>query len=288
MTLDVIKVLLVEDNSGDERLIRELLSEESYPGFDVSSAGSLEEAVGYIQKNSVDAILLDLYLPDSQGLETFNRMQREAGTIPVVILTGYTDDATAIQTMRKGAQDCLIKGDTSPEQLVKAIRYAIERSHYMARMEEEITRLEKLTGSKETPVSTSLYGIGPLRESYPEIFKQLTAEYSRLLNMALEKRAYKTNTSYTSGERELIDKLGGLRAGPRDLIDIHVSVIKSEVSSMNSERAAAFIEEARLLVLELTGYLALFYRNNIYISGNNKTREFLKHFSNEIEEEINE
>lgn len=121
-----MRVLLIEDNPGDARLIREYLAEGRAEALliwvDRLAAGIEQLAAG-----PVDAVLLDLSLPDSHGLETFTRVRDHAPGAPVVVLSGLSDETMAVRAVQEGAQDYLIKGQVDGQLLVRALRYAIER-----------------------------------------------------------------------------------------------------------------------------------------------------------------
>ncbi len=123
-----IRVLLVEDNAGDARLVREHLRDaDGGQPFALDSFPTLAEAVGSLARSRPDIVLLDLSLPDSFGLETLARWQLTAPELPVIVLTGSDDEALAVAAVREGAQDYLVKGRIDGELLAQAIRYAIER-----------------------------------------------------------------------------------------------------------------------------------------------------------------
>lgn len=122
-----IAILLVEDNPGDRRLIREMLAEASNVTFDVKYADRLETAIEYLRQNGVEIILLDLGLPDSQGLETLRKIYAQVSRTPIVVLTGLNDETIGLQAVNEGAQDYLIKGQVDTHLLKRTIRYAIER-----------------------------------------------------------------------------------------------------------------------------------------------------------------
>lgn len=136
-----MKILLVEDNQGDARLIREMLAEVTTEQFDLVHVESLSDALKTLTQEPCDIILLDLGLPDSQGIDTFNNVYERAKMVPIVILTGLSDEAFAITAMRQGAQDYLSKNDVEPNLLARALRYAIERK----RLEERMTLTAQLT-----------------------------------------------------------------------------------------------------------------------------------------------
>lgn len=122
-----IKVLLVEDNPGDVFLLQELLKEVTTVVVELIRVEQLSEALNYLAKEIFDVILLDLSLPDSQGLETFVIAHHQAKATPIIVLTGIDDETLAIRAMQEGAQDYLVKGQVTGDLLVRSMRYAIER-----------------------------------------------------------------------------------------------------------------------------------------------------------------
>ena len=122
-----IKILLVEDNPGDARLIKETLSEAAADQFELACAERLDLALEHVAKHEVDVVLLGLTLPDSSGLLTFERMHAQALTIPTIVLTGLDVETLGTEAVQKGAQDYLIKGQVDTPLLVRSVRYAIER-----------------------------------------------------------------------------------------------------------------------------------------------------------------
>jgi diguanylate cyclase (GGDEF)-like protein/PAS domain S-box-containing protein len=125
------KVLLVEDNPGDARLLREMFNEQGSSSTEVTIVQSLCEAEEYLAKHATDIILLDLGLPDAQGLEVVRRAHAAAPRVPLVVLTGLDDESLAAQALQEGAQDYLVKSqiDTygTTRGLLRALRYSIER-----------------------------------------------------------------------------------------------------------------------------------------------------------------
>jgi DNA-binding NarL/FixJ family response regulator len=142
MIQDKVKVLLVEDNPAEARLLREALLEAGRRKVEVEHAERLKEALDRIRSHRFDALLLDLSLPDSQGLDTLARAQAEAPFQAIVVLTGNDDEKVAIEAVRMGAQDYLFKGDTHGQLLLRAIYYAIERKRAMAEREQLIQKLQ--------------------------------------------------------------------------------------------------------------------------------------------------
>src|ERR1700722_6360265 len=124
-----VKVLLVEDNPGDARLIQESLADSATDRFDIVLADRLATALSRLSEGGIDAILLDLALPDSNGRETFDKTRAQAPSLPIIVLTGLGDDALALKMIREGAQDYVAKMELNGSILARAIRYSIEREH---------------------------------------------------------------------------------------------------------------------------------------------------------------
>lgn len=122
-----MKILLVEDNLADAEFLEEILIESSLAEASLIHVFQLVEAWEQLQADTFDAILLDLSLPDSHGLNTLAKVHSHSPDIAILVLTGLNDQEIALQAVREGAQDYLIKGQINPQLLDRAIRYAIER-----------------------------------------------------------------------------------------------------------------------------------------------------------------
>jgi diguanylate cyclase (GGDEF)-like protein len=122
-----LRVLSIEDNPGDAILVREMLRDASPDGFVLENHDRLSTAVAQLLEGSVDCVLLDLSLPDAEGLEALAQVRTVALDVPIVVLTGRTDEVLAVQAVHEGAQDYLIKGQVDARLLSRSINYAIER-----------------------------------------------------------------------------------------------------------------------------------------------------------------
>ncbi len=141
----IVRVLLIEDNPGDARLIKEALAESTATRFLVEVVQTLADGLVRLADQDVDAALIDLSLPDSVGLETFHRARAGAEAIPIIVLTGLDDDTVASAAVNAGAQDFISKNRLQPDSLARAIRYAIER-HRMLQQVRQMAVLDELTG----------------------------------------------------------------------------------------------------------------------------------------------
>jgi PAS domain S-box-containing protein/putative nucleotidyltransferase with HDIG domain len=136
MTKPSIQILMVEDSETDALLLEETLSQDGLNSFEFTLSERLKTGLELLHQQKFDLILLDLGLPDSQGLESFEKVHNEFPDIPVVVLSGLTDEKLALEAVQAGAQDYLVKGPTSWEIAPRAIRYAIERQQSQAALRE--------------------------------------------------------------------------------------------------------------------------------------------------------
>ena len=122
-----VRVLLIEDSPSDALLIRESLAEGKDGEFRVRCVADLSEGLQALSEAKSDVALVDLSLPDRQGVATFHRLHAEAPHVPVVVLTGLDDESVAMEAVHAGAQDFLVKGHVHGDVLRRSIHYAIER-----------------------------------------------------------------------------------------------------------------------------------------------------------------
>lgn len=128
MDNEKLRLLLIEDNEGDAYLIQDMLKQAKNTEFNAETAATLTNGLERLAKDDINIVLLDLSLPDSMGLDSFSRIHAHAPKMPVVIVTGSTDEMQAITALQKGAQDYLIKGQFDSDLLEHSIHYAIERN----------------------------------------------------------------------------------------------------------------------------------------------------------------
>lgn len=125
--IDAISVLLVEDSPSDADVLEQSLRRAGAGRFHVTWVERLDDAMTLLPREAFDVMLLDLSLPDSSGPDTFRRAQAAAPRLPIVVLTGVTDESVGLAAVREGVQDYLVKGQADGRQIARAIRYAIER-----------------------------------------------------------------------------------------------------------------------------------------------------------------
>jgi len=138
-----IQLLVLEDNPGDARLIKEQLAVFPAASFEITFAARLDEALRHLGERHFDVVLTDLHLLDSQGLATVNAVRRRSNGAAVLVLSGSGDDPLAAQAVREGAQDYMVKGEVTPKGLGRALCHAIERKKLELRLREVVTGLEQ-------------------------------------------------------------------------------------------------------------------------------------------------
>ena len=240
-----IRVLLVEDNPADARLLREYLTEPDGQQFHVTHAARLAEAVNFIKSDRFDLALLDLSLPDSQSLETVRRVRSEAPNTPVVVLTGMDDESLGTEAVREGAQDYLVKGQADRRLLVRAIRYALERH----RAEEALARYRD---SLEELVAQRTAALAATNEA-------LQAEMSvRVRAEAALESAHRKLTTDRERQRfllasELHDSIGQELVGLKLTIEQVRATAKGTLSGAPDRLLSGAVEKCMALIREVRG-----------------------------------
>lgn len=144
MKSEIIRVLIIEDNPDSAQLILEELTEVNSGKFELKCAERLSTGLECLGKGDVDVVLLDMSLPDSNGLDTLIKVRAHSLELPIVVLTSLDEEEFAIKAVQNGAQDYLVKGSVDGNVLVRSIRYAIERHRMLKELEEVKLRLEHL------------------------------------------------------------------------------------------------------------------------------------------------
>ena len=140
----MIKVLLIGDNPGDARLIQKMISEIDGATFDLERVDRLSDGLKHLSGKDVHVVLLDLNLPDSKGFDTFKKVYAKVPEVPIVIFTGLKDNKIAIECVRRGAQDYLVKGKVDGDLASRKLLYSIERKKARKALQESEGRYRSL------------------------------------------------------------------------------------------------------------------------------------------------
>lgn len=195
-TIDAqVHVLIIEDNEEHAELLEKLLASSEYPRFRVSIVHTLAAGLESLQSGSVEMVLLDLTLPDSQGTPTFCTVSEVAPKLPIVILSGISDVTVAIEVVQLGAQDYLVKGHVDNHLLLRSIQYSIERKRAEIALREARDELDARVQERTAE----------LLEANSRLHAEI-AERKRAEEQSLE------------SNRQLMDALAELRAMQQDLV----------------------------------------------------------------------
>jgi len=192
MSEKTVRILLVEDNPGDARLMREMLNEPASCKYDLTHHKSMEKAMTHLVANPVDIVLLDLGLPDASGLGAVQQVHAIAAGVPIVVLTGSDDELLAAQALQEGAQDYLIKGQIEPHALLRSLRYAIERQERARQLETEIEERKRAEDRFRVMVETAPTGIviaderGRIAEVNAQALQMFGYDRGELIGEAIE------------------------------------------------------------------------------------------------------
>jgi len=201
-----MRILVIEDNPADFELIRDLLSDAQEPFFEIETAQYLSSALSVLDGGRIDLILLDLGLPDSQGIDTVRSVRRHSPGIPIVVLTGLDDEETGLAALQKGAQDYFVKGQLTGSSLVRSMRYAQERK----RIERELIRKNEELAAMQEELRQNLSDLGKSEQSLRETTQYLESliayanapiiVWNAALKITRFNNAFERLTGLTAGE----------------------------------------------------------------------------------------
>ncbi|MDB9436760.1 hybrid sensor histidine kinase/response regulator [Dolichospermum lemmermannii CS-548] len=165
-----LKILLIEDNLAEARLLQEFIKLTKSQNFSLVHVQKLQDGINQLNSEKYDVILLDLTLPDSQGLASIPQLLKQNPSNPIIVLTNTNDEELAIEAVRQGAQDYLVKRHVNPDTLVRSVRYAIERKQFLE-------QLNQINQTLETQVEEKTAELFKSRE-----INQLKSEFVSILS----------------------------------------------------------------------------------------------------------
>jgi len=231
----ITKVLLIEDNPGDARLVREMLAEARGAQFDLDCAERLSTGLKRLTKGNIDVVLLDLLLPDCQGLDTFLRVHAHTPGVPIVLLTILEDETLAVKAVRQGAQDYLVKGQVDSNLLARTIGYAIERKQAEKTLRESEGFSSSLLSNSPNPIivinqDTSVRYVNPSLEkitgfSSSELIGK-KAPYPWWTEETLQKTSGNLKQAMRGGTQKL-EELFKRKSGERFWVEITSTPVES-------------------------------------------------------------
>lgn len=228
-------------------------------------------AMAMLGRRNIDLIVYVLDAGSGQaGLATLRRVREFAFSTPVVCLANFDQDDDMTTVIRAGAHECVDRRHPNTEGFCRAVRSAIARGGFLRSLEErqenaardrEMGGLSSIGNLSPLPITGRSFGMMSLIDRAPHKFSEFVAQYSALLDLALEERTVRVESRLSEELHNLADRLGVFGAGPRDIIDLHKSAITCRLEGQPLRRARAYVEEGRLVLLQIMGFLASFYRH---------------------------
>jgi YesN/AraC family two-component response regulator len=279
-------ILIVDDDVNVTRSLARSLRDQ----FVVFTANSAAEALEIIAREDIAVVLTDQRMPGLTGVELLERAQHIRPDAVGIIISGYTDIVALVDAINLGT----VRGYVPKPWDVSELRHRLDNAvrtyrasflnrevlhssaEAISRMQDEIADLYRALDMVASGEASRLFlqeedlqqrerehlaASGThLHERMPEVFQQFILRYEELLDLALDQRAFKVDHRLSDKLRALSKRLGQLRAGPRDLVEIHSMALKKKVAGTTPNRKQAAAEEGRLMLLELMGYLTTYYR----------------------------
>jgi len=214
MNKELIKLLLVDDDADDRKMVRLALTRSSnVVDFNIENAGTLSEATEFLKNKEYDVVLLDLGLPDSQGIDTVKKVRTASPNALIIVLTGLADEETGLEAIENGAEDYLVKGKSIEQVLVRIIRYSIERKKVEEKLKDAIAAKLQFMSMVSHELRVPLTSI---------------KESIAIVSEGLAGRIKKKQQNYLNIASRNIDRLNKLIS---DLLDLH----KLEAGKMHFE-----------------------------------------------------
>ena len=170
-----VQILIVEDSAGDAEIIALELEEAAEVNFQVEHVTRLSQAKARLERGGVQAVLLDLGLPDSQGMDTFELARASANHVPIIVLTGLDDEKLGVRAVQAGAQDYLVKGQVSSQLLARSIRYAVEREQARRKIQLLNTELEQRVVERTRELEASNHALHQANEELKALDRMKTS-----------------------------------------------------------------------------------------------------------------
>ena len=199
---------------------------------------------------------------DSGLMERIKVLRQYATRTPIIVIAPAIDEHLVEETRHAGVQRVLECHEALQPLVLSVVRGAVRDVQADAvAADEEIGRMGALSGPTPSPVTGRSFGMQSLREQNPDEFEALLNAYDTLLDMLLERQARKLVDDFESRLLRFAERLGMINAGPRDVVAIHKAAIAAKIAREPAMKAKAYCEEGRLLILQVMGHLASFYRS---------------------------
>lgn len=250
---DCLRVLVVDaDGRTTSQLAAALEGLPERKRFALASAASLRETLEGLAAKDLDIVLLPI--STDQGLGPLVTIRAEAPALPIVVLCAAGDEPLAVKAVQLGATDYLVAEQLYGTLAARSLRHAVE----VARV-----RTALASHQAEWPPASGGAGSRPalLRAAFPDRFAELAREYGEVLDHAVEQILQRRPVPLEKRLQRLAVVAGELRAGPRDIVELHAAAMKQREARHGPQRMKLYLAEGRVRLLELMGHLVAFYRD---------------------------
>lgn len=263
------RILLIEDTAHPDKLVRSMIADAGKGEFEVVVESDLETAETAVGEDGIELVVLDLDVPEHTPVQAMERVLGFSEDYAILILTGLDDKTTALEAIRRGAQDYLVKGEFDARLLIRAMRYAIERHRLLSQLQQaqrreaqqrELAGWQRLATLLSSGVAGRYYSARSLAEEAPGAFDEAVERHLHILGLSIDEQIHRVDHKVRDRLRTFAEELGRLRATPRDLIEIHSRTLEKGAPQSSRKAEAAYIDEARMILVQAMGYLASFYR----------------------------
>ncbi|VUX45949.1 putative Response regulator receiver protein [Candidatus Defluviicoccus seviourii] len=256
-------VLLVRSDDEVESALIGPLTSLAGGKLEVMSATSLDDAFAILAAGKADVVVAEAASDDDGALlQRITALHQHSTRTPIVVIAPAINDRFIEKARRSGAQHVLQREEALHPLVLSVVRGALHDARADAlSAEEEIRGLGALSGPAPSPITGRSLGMQSLREKTPDEFESLLNAYDTLLDMLLERQACKLVDDFETRLLRFAERLGMINAGPRDVVAIHKAAIAAKISREPAMRTKAYFEEGRLLILQVMGHLASFYRS---------------------------
>jgi DNA-binding NarL/FixJ family response regulator len=250
-----LQVLVVDaDGSVSSQLEAALEGSPEGERFVLARASSLAGTLEQLAARNTDVVLLPVS-PRDQGLGPLVTIRAEAPTLPIVVLCAAGDEPLAVKAVQLGASDYLITERLYGTLAARSLRHAVE-----------VARVRAVLARRHAEWPASLGGgtgsrPAPLRAAFPERFAELARDYGEILDRAVEQILQRRPAPLEQPMQKLAGAAAGLRAGPRDLVELHAAAMKQREAEHGPQRMKLYLAEGRVRLLELMGHLVTLYRD---------------------------
>lgn len=256
------QLLHIEDSMADQILVREVLEQVSKTHYNLTQLASIAQAkqlAAQSESPHIDIILLDLNLPDSQGLESLQQTLKLYPQAPIIVLTGYESSDLGLKAISMGAEDYLSKSQvTNADLLIKTIQYAIARAHRLEQSHRESSH--QSVPEKNYYLSEDTDADKPLRNTDPDLFGELCKIQQELILVYTDsEKNSEPNKQIEELINTIIRQLGDIQADPSDLIDLNKTALANRCIDESPTRATELKENNRELLLNMLTQLSLWY-----------------------------